>query len=137
MVISMPYLLSLHMGLFKKYVSSILSIFDPPCTLLYVFKAPSLSVRAFKSLCPPPLTHLLLCLYKINDNAILRLQSSKDSFSYLGCYTSSYRLKLTQAYVRSLKSPLPLCIFSNAFWVLPPFRAQILFERHPERIIGT
>jgi len=62
----------------------------------------------------------------INENAIIRVL--KDSFVYLGWFASSYYLKITWTYVRSLRSSLPLVCFCTYFGVPPPFRVCVLFE---------
>ena len=59
----------------------------------------------------------------------LSVQCLKDSFIYLGCFPSNKRIKITWAYVRSLKDPLSLVRFLKLCWVPPPpFSAYVVFE---------
>ena len=110
-------------------LSYVFEVFPPPERTYFKFISPSehlnglfISVSSkfgtFDTyLIPPKLQHI--CVKIIIESAVLRLQCSTDNFTYLGFFASIYFLKVTRAYVRSLKNP-PLVRFRALSWVPPP-----------------
>ena len=129
---------------FKKYVRSTSSDLDfpRPWSLLYTSKVLPPPERLYHT--PQP-RHLLLlfisvtaefaefdtyprtlikCLYENQREWILRVYALNDSSIYSRCFAGTYRLKISPAYVLSLKSHPPFTFFGYS----SPFRAYVVFE---------